>query len=59
MSWGSLLLSEDTCDVVPPELEAKSADRRGGDCVGDAGELDIQSADGEIGGTCGAWDESL
>ena len=46
-------------NVISPELEAESADGRRRDCVGDAGELDIKSADGEIGGTCGAWDEGL
>lgn len=53
------LLGEDVCDVIPPELEAESADGRGGDRIGDAGELDIKSADGEIGGTCGTWDKGL
>lgn len=58
MRWRSFL-GENVGDVVSPELEAESADGRRRDCVGDAGELDIKSTDGEIGGTCGARDEGL
>lgn len=58
VGWRSLL-GENVGDIVPPELEAESADGRGGDSVGYAGELDIQSADSEICGTCGAWDKCL
>lgn len=52
-------LCENVGDVISPELEAESADGRGGDSVGDASEFNIKSADGEIGGTCGVWDEGL
>ena len=44
-------------DVVPPELEAKSADLGGGDCIGYVGDLDVERSNSEVSGLSIGWDE--
>ena len=38
------------CDVVAPELQSHSADGGGRDCVGYAGDFEIEGAEGEVSG---------
>lgn len=44
-------------DVVAPELEAEGADVGRGDGVGDAGDFEVEGADGEVGQLGGRGDE--
>ena len=43
--------------MITPELQAHSANCRGGDSVGDAGCFDVEGAEGEVGGLDGGRDE--
>ena len=44
-------------DVVPPELEAESADLGGGDCISYAGDLEVKRSNGKVSRVSMGWDE--
>ena len=45
--------------IVAPELQAHCTDGRSGDCVGDTRCFDVKSAEGEVGGLGGRWNEGV
>ena len=44
-------------NIIPPELEAESANLGGGDCIGYAGDLEVERSNGEVSGLSMEWDE--
>ena len=44
-------------DVVPPELEAESTDLGSRDCIGYAGDLEIERSNSEVSWVSMGWNE--
>lgn len=46
-------------DAIAPELITHATNGRIGDGIGDAGEFNVESANGKVGRSGGRWDEGL